>query len=163
MAKSRFAAAATALLLVPGAFSALLISTDAQARESADCEAAAQVAVLPAPMAPWKGAPLRVIFAAEKPINGELALIAPDGTVAAKSGDRQGGPPYFWLAEVAAPAAGTWHATLTRADSSGACGTITRDIPVADREPAKPHGVGGSVWPIHNEWDRATENLYSAW
>ena len=86
MAKSRFAAAATALLLVPGAFSALVISTDAQARESADCEAAAQVAVLPAPMAPWKGAPLRVIFAAEKPINGELALIAPDGTVAAKSG-----------------------------------------------------------------------------
>ena len=163
MAKSRFAAAATALLLVPGAFSALLISTDAQARESTDCEAAAQVAVLPAPMAPWKGAPLRVIFAAEKPINGELALIAPDGTVAAKSGDRQGGPPYFWLAEVAAPAAGTWHATLTRADNSGACGTITRDIPVADREPPHPHGVGGSVWPVHAEWTRATENLYSAW
>jgi hypothetical protein len=163
MAKSRFAAAATALLLVPGAFSALLISTDAQAKESTDCEAAAQVAVLPAPMAPWKGAPLRVIFAAEKPINGELALIAPDGSVAAKSGDRQGGPPYFWLAEVAAPAAGTWHATLTRADASGACSTITRDIPVADREPPKPHGVGGSVWPVHNEWNRETENLYSAW
>ena len=149
MAKRRFAAAATALLLVPGAFSTLLISTDAQARESTDCEAAAQVAVLPAPMAPWKGAPLRVIFAAEKPINGELALIAPDGSVAAKSSDRQGGPPYFWLAEVAAPAAGTWHATLTRADGSGACSTITRDIPVADREPPKPHGVGGSVWPVH--------------
>jgi hypothetical protein len=152
------------LLLVPGAFSVLLISTaDSQAKDSVNCEEAAEVAVLPTPMAPWKGAPLRVIFAAEKPLDGELALIAPDGSVAAKSGDREGGPPYFWYAEVAAPAAGTWHATLTRAGAPGACSTITRDIPVADREPARPHGVSGSVWPVREGWNRATENLYSAW
>ena len=67
----------------------------------------AEIAVLPSPIAPWKGAPLRVIVAAEKPLNGELSLIAPDGSVAAKSRERHGGPPYFWFAEVASPAAGT--------------------------------------------------------
>ena len=34
---------------------------------------------MPSPLAPWKGAPLRVLFAAEKPLEGELSLIAPDG------------------------------------------------------------------------------------
>ena len=48
----------------------------------------------------------------EKPLEGVLSLIAPDGSVAAKSADRHGGPPYSWFAEVAEPAAGKWHATL---------------------------------------------------
>ena len=60
--------------------------------------------MLASPMAPWKGAPLRVVFTAEKPLDGELSLIAPNGHVAAASRDRHGGPPYFWFAEVAAPA-----------------------------------------------------------
>ena len=41
---------------------------------------------------------MRVIIAAEKPLDGEFSLIAPDGTVAAKSRERHGGPPYFWFA-----------------------------------------------------------------
>ncbi len=28
--------------------------------------------MLSSPIAPWKGAPLRVVFAAEKPLEGEL-------------------------------------------------------------------------------------------
>ena len=107
-------------------------------------EGAADVAVLPAPMAPWKGAPLRVIVAAEKPIEGELSLIGPDGSVAAKSRDRQGGPPYFWYAEVASPAAGTWHATL----AASGCGTITRDIAVRDAPAPPPAATPGAVWPV---------------
>ena len=109
----QFAAAATASLLIAGAFFVCLFSAvDAQAQGSiGTCEDAAELAVLPSPVAPWKGAPLRVIFAAEKPLEGELSLIAPDGSVAAKSRERHGGPPYFWFAEVASPAAGTWHAT----------------------------------------------------
>ena len=101
------------------------------------CEEAAGLSVLPSPVTPWKGAPLRVIFAAEKPLDGELSLIGPDGNVAAKSRERHGGPPYFWFAEVKTPAAGTWRATLTgdRGAPAG-CGTITRDIAVrADRPP----------------------------
>ena len=70
-----------------------------------------------------------------------LSLIAPDGSVAATSPDRHGGPPYSWFAEVAAPAAGTWHATLTL-DRAGGCGPITRDIVVSAHKPAPPHAGG---------------------
>ena len=115
---------------------------------------------MPAPVAPWRGAPLRVIVAAEKPIDGELSLIAPDGSVAARSRDRQGGPPYFWFAEVASPAPGTWHATLARA---AGCGAITREIAVRADAPPRPPATPGSIWPVRNTWNRATENLYSAW
>ena len=48
-----------------------------------------------------------------------------------RQGERDpGGPPYVWFAEVASPAAGTWHATLTRVALR--CSTITRDIVVRD-------------------------------
>jgi len=75
-------------------------------------------------------------FAAEKPLAGEFSLIAPDGSVAAKSRERHGGPPYFWFAEVASPAVGTWHATLTRDQAPAECSTITREIAV--RAAAQP-------------------------
>ncbi len=161
----RFAAVTAALLLIAGAFFAFIFSAvNARAENSSGiCEDAAGVAVLPSPLAPWKGAPLRVIFALEKPLEGELSLIAPDGSVAAKSRERHGGPPYFWFAEVASPAAGTWHAKLARDGAPAGCSTITREIAVLGHEPARPHAVEGSVWPLRNTWDRATENLYSAW
>jgi len=119
--------------------------------------------VLAAPIAPWKGAPLRVLAATEQTLDGEFSLIAPDGGVAAKSHERLGGPPYFWIAEVAAPAAGTWHASLVRAGAPDGCRTITREIAVSVQRPPGPRATPGSVWPIRNTWDRATENLFSAW
>ncbi len=161
----RFAAAATALLPIAGACFVFLFSVvDSRAQgASGTCEEAAELAVLATPITPWKGAPLRVLFAAEKPIEGELSLIAPDGRVVAKSGERHGGPPYFWFAEVASPAAGTWHAKLAREHAPVECSTITREITVAGREPPRPRATEGSVWPVRNSWNRATENLYSAW
>ena len=151
-------ATATALLLVAGSLSALLCSATVSRAQGA-CDDAANVAVLPSPIAPWKGAPLRVIVATEKPAEGALSLIAPDGSVAATSRARQDGPPYSWYAEVKAPAAGTWHASLTRAG----CGTVTRDIAVRADRPPPPSETPGSVWPVHNSWNRATENLFAAW
>ena len=136
---------------------------DGQAKASAGACEDAEIAVLPSPVAPWKGAPLRVLFTAEKPLDGEFSLIGPNGKVAAKSRERFGGPPYFWIAEVAAPGAGTWRATLTRDQAPAECSTISRDIAVLDREPPRPHTTPGSVWPVRNVWDRETENLYSAW
>jgi hypothetical protein len=140
----------------------LLGASPARAAAS-PCEESAEVAVLPSPLSPWKGAPLHVLFAAEKPFAGELILIAPDGSAAATTRNRQGGPPYFWFAEVATPAAGTWHAKLVRDGATGECATITRDIVVSESKPPAPHGTASSVWPIHAAWDRATENLFSAW
>ena len=127
------------------------------------CEESAEVAVLPAPMAPWTGAPLRVVFAAEHSFQGELSLIAPDGTVAAKSRERLDGPPYSWFVEVASPAAGKWRASLTRDGTTGECATITREITVASKKPPGPGNGSSMIWPVRNSWNRATENLYSAW
>jgi len=161
----RFTAAAGAWSLAATAAFALLVPPPlAQAQvPSGACEDAADIAVLPSPVTPWKGAPLRVVFAVEKPLEGELSLIAPNGQVAASSRDRFGGPPYFWFAEVAAPAAGKWQAKLTRERASATCRAMTREIVVHDREPPRPHATAGSVWPVRAAWDRATENLYSAW
>ena len=90
----RFAAAATASLLTAGAIFALLCSTaESQAKAGSGACEDADVAFLASPVAPWKGAPLRVLFAAEKPIEGELTLIGPDGRVAFSSRARQDGPP----------------------------------------------------------------------
>jgi hypothetical protein len=161
----RLAAAATASRLIAGACFVLLFSVvDSQAQSPIrSCEDAAELAVLPSPITPWKGAPLRVIVAAEKPLEGELSLIAPDGSVAAKSRERYGGPPYSWFAEVATPAAGTWHAKLVLDRAPAECSTITREIAVRAAEPPRPGMTDGSLWPLRNTWNRETENLYSAW
>ncbi|MBO0715779.1 MAG: hypothetical protein J2P55_00385 [Rhizobiales bacterium] len=155
---SGFAAAAASLLLA-GAF---FFVSQSDARAASGCQDA-EFAMLAAPLAPWKGAPLRVLVAAEQALDGELALIAPDGSVAAKSRERNGGPPYFWIAEVATPAAGTWRATLVREAAPEACRTVTREIVVSAQKPPRPSTASGSVWPVRNSWDRATENLFSAW
>lgn len=142
-----------------GLFMAQLLGSYAYAQGAAPACEDAGIAVLPSPITPWKGAPLRVIFTSEKPLDGELALIAPDGTVAAQSRGRHGGPPYSWFAEVATPAAGQWRVTL----ASGRCGTIIREIAVRGDRPPAPGPVEGSVWPLRNAWNRATENLFAAW
>ena len=151
--------------LVAGAFFVSLyggMDLPAHAAPSA-CEDAAELAFLPSPIAPWKGAPLRVLFAAEKPLEGEMWLIAPDGSIAAKSRERHGGPPYFWFAEVESPAAGTWHATLVRHRAPAECSTVTREITVPVRRRRGRHASRGQHWPLRNAWNRATENLFSAW
>src|SRR5947208_9606342 len=118
-----------ASLLIACSFLAVLGSAGSSLAQGS-CDDAVELAVLPSPVVPWKGAPLRVVFAVEKPLEGELSLIAPDGSVAAQSRKRGGGPPYFWLAEVASPAAGTWRATLAVDRAPAACSTITREIAV---------------------------------
>jgi hypothetical protein len=158
----RFTAAAR-LLITAGAALLLVCSVAGAQPSSANCEETAEIAVLPSPLAPWTGAPLRVVFVSEKPLEGELSLIAPDGTVAAKSRDHLDGPPYSWFVEVASPAAGKWRASLTRDRASGECATITREIAVATKKPAPPSGSATMIWPVHNAWNRANENLYSAW
>jgi hypothetical protein len=152
----RFAAAATALLL----FS--IVDQPAQAASSA-CGDAAELTVFPSPIAPWKGAPLRVMIVSEKPLRGMFSLVAPDGSIAAKSSDRHGGAPYSWYAEVATPAAGTWHATLALEGAGAECSTITRDIAVSASKPEPPRKPPGGFWQVRNSWNSNTETLFAAW
>ena len=75
--------AVAASLLVATALSVFgLSATAAQAQgRSGACEES-NLAVLASPVAPWKGAPLRVVFTSEKALDGELSLVGPDGSVA---------------------------------------------------------------------------------
>ena len=132
-----FAVTAATLLPVAAGLvaSPLSAAESSAAAASAICADAADLTVLPSPFAPWKGTPLRVMVVAEKPVHGALSLVAPDGSVAATSSDRHGGAPYSWFAEVATPAAGTWHATLALDHASAGCSTITREIAVNARKP----------------------------
>ena len=143
------------------AFSPQRANAEAAEPAGAACEEFG-LAVLSSPASPWKGAPLRVIVATEKPLAGELALVGPSGTTAIQSSDMQGGPPYFWYAEIPAPEAGAWQGRLTRQDAAPGCREITRDITVSSK---RPRGARASktVWPIRDKWDRSNENLYSAW
>ena len=151
--------------LIAGAFFFVLCSgMDSRAEGSpGTCEDAAELAFLASPIAPWKGAPFRVVFAAEKPLEGEIRLTAPDGSIAAQSQERHGGPPYFWFAEIKSSASGTWRATLVRNHAPVQCTTVTREINVRPDAPPRPSSITGSTWPLHNTWNRATENLFSAW
>jgi hypothetical protein len=150
--------AATAIFAIGAA------PTNGQANDTfSGCQTEPGLAVLASPMAPWKGAPLRVIFTAEKPSKGELSLTGPDGKVAVTSREIHGGPPYFWFAEVATPAAGTWVAQLTREGAEADCATVKREFTVTKNAGAPPTPTARGVWPIHAAWNRETENLYSAW
>ncbi len=153
---SRFAAGVVA------AFTFAAISLPAEATTS-PCEQAVGFSVLPSPFAPWKGTPLRVMIMTEKPLQGVISLVAPDGSVAARSSDRHGSAPYSWFAEVAQPAAGVWHATLTLDNATADCRTITRDISVSARKPNPPPIPSGAFWQVRNSWDHVTESLFSAW
>ena len=106
---------------------------------------------------------MRVMIVTEKPLEGVISLIAPDGSVAAKSADRHGGAPYSWFAEVAEPAAGTWHATLALDHAMAECSAITREITVSARKPEPVPTPSGSFWQVRNSWNQATESLFSAW
>ncbi|WP_295558329.1 hypothetical protein [uncultured Hyphomicrobium sp.] len=160
----RFAAAVTASALIVGTFAVPIArAADAKNAPAAKCEDAAGIAVMASPMTPWKGTPLRVVFTAEQALDGELSLVAPDGAVAVKTRERHGGPPYFWVAEVPSPAAGTWQLKLARDGAAGECSTLSRDIVVARKQPPGAQAAAKSVWPVRDTWSRATENLYSAW
>ncbi|WP_024520508.1 hypothetical protein [Bradyrhizobium sp. Tv2a-2] len=155
----RLTAAIAALLPIAGGSFLLLLSIAQSATASDSCASAAEVTVWPSPQAPWTGAPLRVMVVSAKPVEGLLSLTAPDGSVAVKSPDRQDGPPYTWFAEVATPAAGTWHATLSR----DGCSPVTRDIAVGARKPEPVRFPAGQIWQVRNSWNSTNEALFSAW
>src|SRR5215467_13125212 len=71
-ARQFIGAATTALSLITGAFLLALAAGNARAQGSASvCDG--EIALLPSPWAPWKGAPLRVMLVTEKPLEGELS------------------------------------------------------------------------------------------
>lgn len=162
MRVSRLCAALTAVLLVAAAPGSGFAQNAPQGPGPAAC-AEKGLAILVTPMTPSKSAALRVLVSTEQPLDGELSLVAPDGTVAAASKASFGGPPYSWFAEVATPIPGKWQMKLSRTGTDPSCATIIREINVQKGSGAAAPSAKDSVWPLRDRWSRATENLYSAW
>ena len=150
---SRIAAASVATIT-------LVLST-ALSAQAAPGACGDDVSVLPSPATPWTGAPLRVMMVSDKALAGNMALIAPNGTVVDAS-ERRDGLPSSWFAEIPHPAAGTWKARLTLDAPIGDCTTITRDIQVGGR-PSAVAIPPGRFWLANKTWNRQTEALFSAW
>ena len=138
------------------------------------CEDPKDVFLFVSPGTAWTGAPLRVMAVSDHPLTGELRLVAgeknrptaADATPAAASSIRRGGPPFFWVAEVEAPRAGVYDAVLTQKACEAGKGSATKRITVGTFKPGPPTGPTkdtDGIWPIHRSWNRALENVYSAW
>src|SRR5262249_11835088 len=160
----RFAAATACLPIAGGFFLLLAFAGQSPAIAASEvCPTPAEVTVLPSPQAPWTGVPLRVMVVIDdKPAEGVLSLIAPDGSVAVKSAERHGGSASFLVGEGAGPAAGNWHARLEREGASD-CPPISREITVAARKPEPVRVPAGSIWQVRNSWNATNEALFSAW
>src|SRR5437867_414416 len=82
------------------------------ASRAAGREASAGGAILVSPEAPVVGGPLRVVAVSDRPLDGTLSFVAPDGGELAATRERRGGPPYWWYLEAATRAAGAHRACL---------------------------------------------------
>jgi hypothetical protein len=122
------------------------------------CEEASDVALFTSPATPVTGVPLRVLAVSDKPLVGELRVSA----VASEM--RRGGPPYFWMAEVAAPAAGPLRVTFAqRACGAGGRGVTTLEVDVRKSSLAMLAAPKDGLWRVRSAWTRSLENVYSAW
>ena len=132
---------------------------DAQALQGR-CPMGDGLAMLISPERPHRKEALRVVVVSRTERPGVRLLgKGPGGRHALKPLAR-GGPPYWWFAQVDAPAVGRHRFALV--DPAGkvlAC----RRARVAARPPDPPEPPAQGVWPVRRSWGWVTEALYSAW
>jgi hypothetical protein len=139
----------------------------AQAPTAPACGDPGDVFVFASPAHPVRGHPLRVVAITDRAIDARLTLTAAGASVS--TDERHGGPPYFWIQRVEAPASGKWTATLSRDEACGGgggalgAGAGARVVTVQDRGPQVPDSPLTALWPTRAAWSPSFENLYSAW
>ena len=152
------AANATTTTAVTLAASATTTSAPEAPPPSAACDSGHGLLVLTSPETPVAGKPLRVVAVSELEAKGTLVVRDGSGKTLV-TGDRRGGPPFFWFAEIAAAPEGSVRATIEDGGALLGCKDATV---VAEAEPYKPT-YNQRVWKADAEWTRATEDLFSAW
>ena len=105
---------------------------------------------------------MSVMAVSDGAVDAQLSVTA-SGGAAAFARERHGGPPYYWLARVEAPAAGSWHVAFARDETCGGNILAKRDVAVGGGRPAVPPAADGGIWATHAEWSPSLENVYSAW
>ena len=126
------------------------------------CGDPGDVLVFVSPEHPWRGSALHVVAVSDRAVDAHLVLTAPDGTVTTIT-ERQGGPPFAWLASVETPATGAWHATLARDAACGGDALGSKDVAVGARPGPVPATPRTALWFMRAAWTPSLENLYSAW
>lgn len=125
------------------------------------CEAQPAVTIFTSPLAPAVGQAMRVVAFSDQPLVGELR-VGSAGAPPTTTDVRRGGPPYFWLAEIASPSAGLLQATfMQNACPQGSQTTQKITVKKSSSPPAAPPDEG--VWSTRAAWTHAFENMYSAW
>ncbi|MCB9530291.1 MAG: C40 family peptidase [Myxococcales bacterium] len=130
-----------------------------QGGEGATCAGDENAFLIVSPRAPNAEQPLRVIVTAEEdPGPVEIAFTGPDGVRQVPPMTRLPGPPYGFIAEIEAPAAGRWVVAMGDGPRVLECETVD----VARRRPA-PRSGSGPVWSNRRAWSAHYENLYATW
>ncbi len=117
------------------------------------------ITLFTSPHAPHAGAPLRVLAVAPTALDAALSIRDPAGADVAGSRVRRGGSPFWWYAEVPAPAQGTYRVALEGAGVAACAEAVVEASPA----PVKETRSWGGAWTVHARWGRAVEALYSAW
>jgi len=132
---------------------AILVVAVLFARGAAARDASGAAAIVVSPEAPVVGGRLRVVAAADRPLDATLRLVGPHGEEVATTRERRGGPPHWWYLEATTTGAGTYRACLEGAETC---------TDVAVGAPSVRRGADGAR-AVTRQWSRATEALYSAW
>lgn len=101
------------------------------------------------------GTLVRVLAVSERPVeSARIVVEAGAGTVATSNARSGGGPPFWWSVEFRAPA-----------DGSGTVSLVRKRETLASAEVAFGAGraQGRNPYAEVKDWDRASENLFSAW
>jgi hypothetical protein len=114
------------------------------------------------PERPWRGQAVRFVALSENPIDAELAVAAPGGA-RIRTGERHGGPPYYWIAQVDEPRAGAWHASLLRDEACGGRILAKRDLVVSGGRVAPTPAPPGSLWATRASLSASFERLFAVW
>ena len=122
------------------------------------CHEPEDVVLFVSPRRPMDGEPLRVVVVSDRQIPGAaLWARSPAGEVVRLEQRHFWGPPSAWSAVIAEPGRGVWRVVLATGPTVHTCEDIRMRVVRHTRT------VTDVVWPVHEEWSRAFENLYSAW
>lgn len=153
--------APTAIANVSPSFAA---SSTSQAAQSSPplCDDPGPVLVFVSPEHPIRDQSMRVIAVTDRPVDAQLTVVV-RGRLSTTTGERRGGPPYYWLAQVDAPTVGPWVATLARDEACGGGVLAKRDVTVSSWRHVPVPAPAGTLWATRAAWSPSIERLYSAW
>ncbi len=114
--------------------------------------------ILVSPRVIESGATVRVLAVSEGPLDSaRVAVQGPSGNIKVQNARNGGGPPFWWSVEFKPEAPGAYAVSLSRKREIFYRRDIEAGPALTSKNTENVPSTPGA------EWDRATENLYSAW